>query len=390
MATLFKNDNSPIWRARYTDADGRRVSKSTGTTKKSEAKKIAAGFEVEEHDHRKKAAQLPAAFAVIVESAAREAAQGGLTLARAQELIGRLYKLANPDHKEVSLDDFWQSWITEQKRHVTHSTAQGYGEDHKLFAAALGPRIMNAQVSELTPAQINTAIDKAKKTGTRRASTINKALASLRRVMEDAVSKRLATHNPAKQCRSLSQIDSIERAPFEVSEIRAMLTHKETTDEWRGAITIAAHTGLRLGDVLSLSDKHVDGTRIVIMPSKTSRQKKVIEVPLTPPCLAWIKGKKGSFFPTLQKQQTATTSMQFHAIMKKAKVPKIIEKPGGIKANRSFHSLRHTFASWLAEQDIHADVRQKLTGHSSSGIHARYTHHDAALDRAVAVLPSLG
>jgi integrase len=75
--------------------------------------------------------------------------------------------------------------------------------------------------------------------------------------------------------------------------------------------------------------------------------------------------------------------------MKKSNVPKVIEKPGGIKANRSFHSLRHTFASWLAEQDIHADVRQKLTGHSSSGIHARYTHHNEALDRAVAVLPKI-
>ena len=33
MATLFKNKNSPIWRARYTNAEGRRVSKTTGTKK---------------------------------------------------------------------------------------------------------------------------------------------------------------------------------------------------------------------------------------------------------------------------------------------------------------------------------------------------------------------
>jgi len=56
---------------------------------------------------------------------------------------------------------------------------------------------------------------------------------------------------------------------------------------------------------------------------------------------------------------------------------------------RSFHSLRHSFASWLAEADVHADIRQKLTGHSSAGIHARYTHHDEALDRAVGSLPDL-
>jgi integrase len=81
--------------------------------------------------------------------------------------------------------------------------------------------------------------------------------------------------------------------------------------------------------------------------------------------------------------------MQFGAIMKKAGVTKEIELPGGIKAVRSFHSLRHTFASMLAEADVHADVRQKLTGHSSSKIHQRYTHHDEALDRAVGMLPDL-
>ena len=54
-----------------------------------------------------------------------------------------------------------------------------------------------------------------------------------------------------------------------------------------------------------------------------------------------------------------------------------------------FHSLRHTFASWLADADVHADVRQKLTGHQSAGVHGRYSHHDEALDRAVAQLPDI-
>jgi len=167
-----------------------------------------------------------------------------------------------------------------------------------------------------------------------------------------------------------------------------MLDHAETSDQWRGAITIAAHTGLRLGDVLSLTSKHIDGTHLVIMPSKTARQKKVITVPLTPPIIAWIGLRKGEFFPTLKKQETSATSMQFSAIMAKAGVPKEIDLPGGMKGARSFHALRHTFASWLAEADVHADVRQKLTGHSSSKIHQRYTHHDEALDRAVGTLPN--
>lgn len=375
---------------------------------KREAKRIAESFEADERIAEKKAAHLPKAFAAVLETVTREAAAGSLSLAKAEDYVRRLHKLANPEFSEISLEDFWKEWITEQRRHVVASTAAGYDQDLALFSEVLGSKIMKAPLKSLTTEQINAAMDKAKKigkskstaadkssvkrlkkkNGMRKAATINKALATLRRVMEAAVVKNLASHNPAKICRSLSQEDSAQRAPFTVTEIRALLDHSETTDEWRGAITIAAHTGLRLSDVLSLNSKHVDGTRLVIMPSKTSRQKKVITVPLTPPCISWIGIRKGNFFPVLKKQSTATTSMQFSAIMKKAKIPKEIEQPGGLKATRSFHSLRHTFASWLAEADVHADVRQKLTGHSSSKIHQRYTHHDEALDRAVGMLPS--
>jgi integrase len=395
MATVYKRTETGTWYAKYFDADGKRVSKNTGVSSKREAERIASGFEADERNERQKASQLPKAFAVMLETVTREAASGDLTLARSEEFVQRLHKLANPDFEELSLKEFWIRWIAEQKRHVGASTATGYNHDFELFNSALGQRTMNAPVGALTTDQINAAIDKAKKAGRgkgkeiRKSSTVNKALASLRRVMEAAVAKGVATHNPAKQSRSLRQEDSIERAPFTVPEIRAMLDHKDTPDEWRGAITLAAHTGLRLGDVLSLSRKHVEGSRLVIMPSKTARQKKVITVPLTPPCLTWIGGRQGDFFPTLKPQATAKSSMQFAAIMKKASVPKQIELPGGFKASRSFHALRHTFASWLAEADIHADVRQKLTGHSSSKIHARYSHHDEALDRAVATLPEL-
>lgn len=398
MATVYKRAETGTWYAKYFDADGKRVSKNTGSSSKREAERIAAGFETDERDERKKASQLPKAFAAILETVTREAASGDLTLARAEEFVHRLHKLANPNFTESSLEDFWKTWIAEQRRHVGASTANGYDQDLDLFSAALGKKVMAAPVNALTSDQVNAAIDKAKKASgktrakkdaTRRASTVNKALASLRRVMETAVAKGVATHNPAKQSRSLRQEDSTQRAPFTVAEIRAMLDHKDTSDEWRGAITLAAHTGLRLGDVVSLNSKHVDGTRLTIMPSKTSRQRKVITVPLTPPCIAWIGLRNGDFFPTLKKQATATSSMQFSAIMGKAGVPKEVEQPGGLKASRSFHALRHTFASWLAEADIHADVRQKLTGHSSSKIHARYSHHDEALDRAVQTLPAL-
>jgi len=404
MATLYKQPQSPFYYARFFDADGKRVSKSTGTTKKREAERIAADFETEERKAKASGRELPKAFSSIIEAAAREAATGELTLARTEDLLRRLHQLANPDVEIMSLGNFWRKWITEQRLHVSASTATGYDNDLDLFTNALGKRVMSAPPSELTKEQITASLIKARKATTttttaskkrkaptnRRATTVNKALSSLRRVMEAAITAKLATSNPAKLTRALCADDSILKAPFTQDEVRAMLDHPNTSDQWRGFITIAAHTGLRMGDLAKLSDKHIDGTRIVIKPSKTSRKNgKVITVPLTPPCIGWIGNRKGVFFPEIKAQRASNISNQFAAIRKRAGVEKDIDLPGDIRASRTFHSLRHTFASWLAEADIHADVRQKLTGHSSSKIHARYTHHDEALVRAVGTLPSL-
>ncbi|RYD40494.1 MAG: hypothetical protein EOP85_14160, partial [Verrucomicrobiaceae bacterium] len=174
---------------------------------------------------------------------------------------------------------------------------------------------------------------------------------------------------------------------FEASEVRTMMDEAKTTDEWRGIILFGGHTGLRLGDIRQLGREHIDGTDLVIRPGKTSRTKKVIRIPLTPPLLAWTGERRGKFFPKALETSIPTLSMQFTAIMKRAGVPAKVTLPGGIVVKRSFHSLRHSFTSWLAEADIHADVRKKLTGHASDAQHAKYTHHDEALARAVATLP---
>jgi integrase len=389
MATIYKRKETGTYYAKYYNADGKRVSQNTGCSQKREAEKIAADFESKARTEKNESSHLPKMFAAILEVAAREAASGELTLTRAEELMTRLHRLANPDYKEISLRDYWKQWIADQTAHVVETTLDSYNDDLKRLTEGLGEKVMKASLRSLTSDQVKAALEKLRKKGDRKGSTINQSLASLRRVMESAVAQKLATHNPAKQCRLLSESDSTTRAPFTVAEIRAMIDHKQTSDEWKGATIIAAHTGLRAGDVVSLSAKNVDGTRLVIMPSKTSKSKKVLTVPLTPACIQWIGKKKGDFFPILKKQSKSTTAMQFRAIMKKAKVSKEIELAGGIKASRSYHSLRHTFASFLAEADVHADIRQKLTGHETSKIHQRYTHHDEALDRAVATLPAL-
>ena len=57
---------------------------------------------------------------------------------------------------------------------------------------------------------------------------------------------------------------------------------------------------------------------------------------------------------------------------------------------RSFHSVRHTFTSWLANADVAPELRIKLTDHAPAEVHTGDTNHElATLSDAVTMLPKL-
>lgn len=394
MATLYKDPNNPNWFARFKNADGKRVSKSTKTTSKRKAREIANDLEAAERKKQSKDRPLQVAFAKIIETAGHEAEAGELTLARAKSLVERLHKLANPSYKVVSVKEHLSGWAESQAEHVSTSTLNSYRAMVRRFTTAFGPKISSKPIGELTKGEVEKARNKITKTRiknterTIKAATANCDLGALRRALGVAVEEGITVTNAASNIKRLPEIDSTERAPFTPEEVRKMIDHPDTSSEWAGVILMAAHTGLRLRDTVRLSSHHVEGTSIRVRPQKTKGKRKDLVIPLSPPCLQLIENKRGDFFPALKVVKTPTLSTQFVRIMKRAEIPKVVID-GDVTKERTFHSLRHTFSSWLAEEDVHSDVRQKLTGHSSAGIHSRYTHHNESLSRAVLKLPQL-
>jgi integrase len=87
-------------------------------------------------------------------------------------------------------------------------------------------------------------------------------------------------------------------------------------------------------------------------------------------------------------------SQQFKRVMEKAGIAgRVIREGQGVgrkSVSLSFHSLRHSFNSALANAGVAQDVRQALTGHASAEMNERYTHRDLApLRDAVAKVPKL-
>jgi integrase len=178
----------------------------------------------------------------------------------------------------------------------------------------------------------------------------------------------------------------------------------EAGKDWRGAILFAYYTGARLQDVANVTWNAIDlpGKTITYRAQKTG---KLVTIPLHPELethLLELPGQdsgKAFVFPMLAGHNTggrSGLSMTFSRIMERARIASaaIHEKKKGGKGRTvralTFHSLRHSFNSAMANAGISQEVRMKLTGHSSADMNTGYTHLEMEpLRNAIASIPDI-
>ena len=150
------------------------------------------------------------------------------------------------------------------------------------------------------------------------------------------------------------------------------------SDDWRGVILLAYLAGLWLKDCLSLTWANVDLPRraLSLIPRKTARTGKKLLFRCTRSWKGFSQtsgkwGGKRSGFPScrLSAGGNRGASRLFQNIMAKAGVASGILREGAGKsgrkvAERSFHSLRHSYVTALAHANV-VELRQKLAGHAS-------------------------
>jgi integrase len=197
----------------------------------------------------------------------------------------------------------------------------------------------------------------------------------------------------------LTEAESI-RAVFTPEDLERLLTSAQ--GDWRGVILTAWFTGASLRDITNLRWRQVDldkGTlaysrrktgTAVVMPLHDDLAAYLTELPATDDPEAFI-------FPSLAGKATAGKSglsMAFKAIMAKAGIEGETEEAKG-EAGRtrnalSFHCLRHSFNSALANAGVSVEIRQALAGHASAEMNETYTHRELGpLQEAMRKLPGL-
>ena len=386
MASVHKKAGSPFWYAFYRNADGRRSSKPTGLLAKETPRGVAQKVADE------------------IERLACRARQGTLTAERARECVSEIYQIAAGVPLVFhSVESWLKDWLENKCGAKAKATFNTYRVAVSGFLAHLGPRARIA-IELLTPRDFvgyRDALVRSKKSP----QTANSYVKMLRIPFNMARKHGLIGSNPAEAVEALTS-DAVERITFTADQVSQLVATAAASGkpEWAGAILFGFYTGQRLSDIANLRWENID--LAATFPNLRLCQRKTkaaVVVPLAPALAAWLLDQpsqddaKAFIFPALAGRATGGDSglfAHFSALMSKAGFAADLARgiEGGRKlAALSFHCLRHTFNSIMANEGVASEIRQKLTGHASAEVHRRYTHHElSTLSKAIDVLPGLG
>ncbi len=163
------------------------------------------------------------------------------------------------------------------------------------------------------------------------------------------------------------------------TQIQRLLLASKRYQTLRMRILLALGTGLRRGDIESLSVSDVDFESSYVTTRSKKTRKSMGSRPVPVPIMAELKKYVSGSNPEQEKI--------FRDRFNQYRWNKIRDKLG--LGDFKFHDLRKTFGSILAQNGVSTAVTQRLLEHSSSDLTNRvYTNVDPVLRQAVDKIPA--
>ncbi len=347
----------------YRDLEGRLKNKSSGTTDKATAKKLAGAMQ-QSVDEAKKGLSTDRARAIMANFL------DGLTRASTGEGLD-----------SAALRQWLVDWLAGKDGTVRGSTLSEYRAAVRDIEKTLSGQL-DKPVEALTVKHCIQFRDAMKsRTST---TTANKKLKILRVILGDARKAGLTAKSPAADCPTYEKKESARRG-FTLEEITRLLDCTKGTG-WHGMILLGFFTGQRLNDLTSLRWNQIDLERgeIAFHQQKTGKR---LRLPLHKAALDWLMGQAGDdpdglVFPDIHGRNA---SGLFHGVMVSAGLAQPrghAKTKNGRGAKRelsdlSFHSLRHSAATMLRATGATDVLARAVLGHESAEVARQYTHLQA-------------
>jgi integrase len=217
----------------------------------------------------------------------------------------------------------------------------------------------NRRLNDVTPLVIESFKEHRLKTVSN--ASVNRELAALKHCFNKAILWRLVRENPVKGVQFLKETPKDRYLTYS----EEALFVSEVPDWLKPIILIATNTGLRLGELTSLTWSNVDLNQkvLTVMKSKNGL-----------PRVIPLNGIAYQVLNSVRRQDNQERIFPLSNSWISHSFKRICRKLG--LTDITFHSLRHTFGSRLAQHSINVFAIQRLMGHQSVVMSARYSHHD--------------
>ncbi|HBU69635.1 MAG TPA: hypothetical protein DEE98_04550 [Elusimicrobia bacterium] len=199
-------------------------------------------------------------------------------------------------------------------------------------------------------------------------TTVNRDMALLKHIYTKAIEWGKAEENPVKRVKNFPENN--DRVRFlEKGEIKALMDCCPYL--LKQIVFVAIHTGMRQGNILSLTWDAIDFDRgIITLP--TTKNKKGHHVSMNSMLIAMLENMKSKCNPDSPYVfENKGKRLSRYGIVR-GTFNRVVRKAGIVDFH--FHDLKHTFASLLAMAGVPISTIKELLGHKTEAMTRRYTH----------------
>ncbi|NMB82414.1 MAG: site-specific integrase [Ignavibacteria bacterium] len=264
----------------------------------------------------------------------------------------------------ISLKDFRFEFLKYSESIHSQNTSKVFKVTFNYLKEYFG----NPQLSEITSKRLNEYFTMRMKKSVYPA---RKDLINISSAFTYAVKQGYLLENP---CQSFKRFKIPEKQPLFFSELQFELLLKVIDEkDIRDLVEFAVQTGLRQMELITLEWSQINfKDRILILDNRNNltKSKKIRTVPLSLRAMQILSERE------LTKKNEAVFTLYGQRITQKfiSKRFKQYVIESGINPKLNFHSLRHTFASWLVQRGVSIYEVSKLLGHSNISVTEIYSH----------------
>mgnify|MGYP001347605752 CR=1 FL=1 len=195
-------------------------------------------------------------------------------------------------------------------------------------------------------------------------ATVNRELACLKHMFTIALRDRLVLENPVRSVRMFRVDNEVTNVLSKEDETKLL---EAAAPHLKRIIVCALDSGMRLGEILSLTWRQVDVSRGIIRVEHT-KSGKPREIPISER-LRTTLGRAGA-----HNEHVFLGPKGLGVESVKTAMNAALRRSGLEERGVRFHDLRHTFATRLIEHGVDPFTVQELLGHQSITTTQRYAH----------------